>query len=185
MNEYEKKNRERLISLLSNLPSCESPEGWQAVGKFAVGGLTEIGFSKTAELLLVVSSSGRGVFDCAQGEKIARDDEVDGDWYKPAELVCQGIGPLQDEAIYIAGLNGGGLPTSNRRAETLEIVSPEWPKSNLIFCAPYRSALVEGHQVGCVTVASDYLRAYGFSWSGNSFAYATSSDVTIFRRRVG
>lgn len=64
-----KKNHERLISLLSNLPSCESPEGWEAVGKFAVGGLTEIGFSKTAELLLVVSSSGRGVIDCAQGEK--------------------------------------------------------------------------------------------------------------------
>jgi len=69
MTDYEKKNRQRLITLLSNLPSCASPVGWKSMGKFAVGGLTEIGFSKNTELLLVISSSGRGVIDCAWGEK--------------------------------------------------------------------------------------------------------------------
>jgi hypothetical protein len=59
MTDYEKKNRQRLITLLSNLPSCASPDGWKSMGKFAVGGLTEIGFSKSTELLLVISSSGR------------------------------------------------------------------------------------------------------------------------------
>ncbi|MDC8757696.1 hypothetical protein [Janthinobacterium fluminis] len=184
MNDYEKANRERLISLLSKLPASESPVGWEVSGRFAVGGLTEIGFAKNAELLLVISSSGRGVIDCAQGKKIFRDDEPDGDWYKPLELICEGIGPLEAEVIQIAGLNGGGLPMSNRFAESLEIVSPEWPKSNLIFCAPYKSALIEGHQGGCVNIASDYLRAYGFSWSGNTFVYATGSDITTFRRTI-
>ncbi|SDN22809.1 hypothetical protein SAMN05216517_10950 [Janthinobacterium sp. OK676] len=182
MTDYEKKNRQRLIALLSNLPSCASPEGWKNMGKIAVGGLTEIGFSKSSELLLVISNSGRGVIDCARGEKISRDDEADGEWYEPAQLVCQGIGPLDGETIPISGLNGGGLPTSTRRAERLEVVSPDWPKSTLIFCAPYKSALIEGQQAGCVSIASDYLLAYGFSWCGNSFAYATSSDVTIFTR---
>jgi hypothetical protein len=182
MTDYEKKNRQRLITLLSNLPSCASPDGWKSMGKFAVGGLTEIGFSKSTELLLVISSSGRGVIDCTRGEKISRDDEVDGEWYEPARLVCQGVGPLQGEEISISGLSGGGLPASTRLGERLEVVSPDWPKSTLIFCAPYKSALIEGHQAGCVSVASDYLLAYGFSWCGNSFAYATSSDVTIFTR---
>jgi hypothetical protein len=183
MNDYEKKNRERLITLLSKLPSSECPDGWESIGKFVVGGLIEIGFSKNAELLLVVSSAGRGVIDCVQGKKISRDDEVDGEWYMPAELMCQGIGPLQAEAVHIAGLHGGGLPTSNSLGQSLEVVSPEWPKTNLIFCAPYKSALIEGHQTGCVSIASDYFRAFGFSWIGNSFAYATESDVTIFRKR--
>lgn len=182
MNEYEKANRERLTSLLSRVPLKECPDGWEVSGRFAVGGLSGIGFSKNAELLLVISSSGRGVIDCMLGKKISRDDEADGDWYKPFELVCEGIGPLQAEVIQIAGLNGGGLPTSNTFAESLEIVSPEWPKSNLIFCPPFKSGLVEGHQEGCVYIASDYFLAYGFSWSGSVFVYATSSDVTIFRR---
>jgi hypothetical protein len=183
MNDFEKKNRERLITLLSKLPPSACPDGWESIGKFAVGGLAEIGFSKNAELLLVVSSAGRGVIDCIEGKKISRDDEVDGEWYLPAELKCRGIGPLQGETIHIAGLHGGGLPTSNSFGESLAVVSPEWPKSNLIFCAPYKSALTEGHQTGCVSLASDYFRTFGFSWSGNSFAYATESDVTIFRKR--
>jgi hypothetical protein len=182
MNDYEKANRERLITLLTNLPSSERLNGWEVSGRFAVGGLTEIGFSTQAELLLVISNSGRGVIDCMEGKKVFRDDEVDGNWYKPLALTCEGIGPIEGETIQIAGLNGGGLPTTNRFAESLEVVSPEWPKSNLIFCAPFKSALIEGHQDGCVHIASDYLRAYGFSWSGNSFVYATSSDVTTFRR---
>jgi hypothetical protein len=60
MNDYEKANRDRLVALLSKLPPGECPDGWEISGRFAVGGLTDIGFSKHAEFLLVVSSSGRG-----------------------------------------------------------------------------------------------------------------------------
>ncbi|WP_071849958.1 hypothetical protein [Duganella sp. HH105] len=183
MNAYEKQNRERLINLLQKVPRKECPAGWEIAGRFAVGGLTEIGFSRSAEILLVISSSGRGVIDCALGAKVSRDDESSGDWYMPAELVCRGIEPLESEIVQIAGLHGGGLLTATRRGESLEVASPDWPKSDLFFCPNNKSAVSEGHQQGCTLIASDYFRAYGFSWSGNSFAFATSSDVTVFRRR--
>ena len=136
MKDFEKKNRNRLVQLLVGVPHKECPEGWRKSGTFAVGGLTEIGFSKQSEMLLVVSSSGRGVIDCALGKKVARDDEPDGAWYVPRELLCDGIGSIEGEEIQIAGLHGGGLPTINGEGESLEVVAPEWPKSDLIFCAP-------------------------------------------------
>lgn len=184
MIEYEKKNRERLIKLVSRLPSVKCPDGWRYSGTFAIGGLTEIGFSKKSEMLLVVSGSGRGVFDCTLGTRVARDNGVDGDWDTPTELTCEGIGPIDGELLQMAGLHGGGLPCSNRRGESLEVVAPDWPKFDLIFCAPHKAALIEGHQEGCIRIASDYFVSFGFSWSGNSFVYATSSDVTVFSRNI-
>ncbi|HEX8606076.1 MAG TPA: hypothetical protein VF774_25765 [Pseudoduganella sp.] len=185
MNQYEQQNRERLIRLVTALPSSSTPQGWQQTGTFAIGGLSDIGFSKNFELLLIISSSGRGVIDCTTGEKIARDDEVDGDWYLPSMLQCQGIGPLKTETVQIAGLQGGGLPISNQFGESLTLVSPSWPRSDLIFCAPGKSPLIEGHQTGCEIVGSYYeVRAFGFSWTGNSFVIATSSDVVAFKRTI-
>lgn len=185
MNDFEKKNRNRLTQLLARIPQRNCPEGWKKSGTFAVGGLTEIGFSKQSEMLLVISSAGRGIVDCNLGKKVARDDESDGVWYSPRELLCDGIGPIDGERVQIAGLYGGGLPAINGDGESLEVVAPEWPKSDLVFCPPHKSAIIEGHQAGCVIIASDYFRAFGFSWSGNSFAFATSSDVTIFTKILG
>lgn len=184
MNDYELQNRNRLIHMLDQLPTRRCPEGWRHLGMFAVGGLTEIGFSKRAEMLLIVSRSGRGVIDCELGKKVARDEEEHGDWYMPAALTCEGIGPIQGERIQIAGLHGGGLPTSNHHWESLEIVAPNWPKFDLIFCPPHQCALSERHQAGCAIIASEHICAFGFSWSGKSFAYATESDVSIFSKRV-
>jgi len=182
MNEYEKNNRARLIQLLSKIPSQACPPGWQKTGTFAVGGLTEVGFSQRSELLLVVSSAGRGVIDCTRGEKIARDDEINGDWYSASSLTCEGIGPLKDERIQLAGLVGGGLPLANKRGESLESAAPNWPESDLFFCGPYKSPFVEGHQTDCLHIASGYFQTFGFSYSGNSFIFATSSDVTVFSK---
>ena len=44
MNDCDGANRERLIKLLSNSPVSEAAQGWKNTGKFAVGGLREIGF---------------------------------------------------------------------------------------------------------------------------------------------
>ncbi|QKZ04049.1 hypothetical protein [Pseudomonas eucalypticola] len=46
---------------------------WIEAARYCVAGLFDIGFHRDSELLLVVSSSGRGVFDCLTGAKIARD----------------------------------------------------------------------------------------------------------------
>lgn len=183
--DYEQKNRERLAGLLSFIPSNPAPEGWQQTGFFAVGGLTEVGFSNNAELLLVISLSGRAVIDCSTGARIARDEERDGDWYLPHVLHCMGVGPLADEAVQIAGLHGDGLPMLTPSGESLTVVSPDWPRSNVIFCPAHKMPLLDGHQTGCCFVGQrDEIRAAGFSWTGNSFVIATSSDVNVFTKCI-
>ena len=182
MESYEKSNRDRLSRLIQKIETRQSPLGWTLTGSIAVGGLTEIGFSKRSEHLLVISSRGRGVVSCDTGEKVARDYETDGDWLDLNGLLCLGIGPISEELIQIAGLHGGGLPLGNGRGEHIEVAYPNWPRAELIFCANYKSAFVEGHHSHCSSIASDYLRSFGFSWSGNSLAYATGSDVHVFSR---
>lgn len=182
MSDVDAKNRARLISLLGNIPDGQCPAGWKMAGSFAIGGLTDIGFSKNSDLLLVLSSSGRGVIDPTLGAVVARNDEADGDWLDERLLLCDGIGPLAGEKIQLAGLNGGGLPRGSGRGESLEVVSPNWPLGDLIFCSNFGSALIERFQSTCLRVASDHIRAYGFSWSGNAFAYATGSDIYVFAR---
>lgn len=182
MSEFDAKNRARLISVLENIPDQHCPAGWRLTGSLAIGGLTEIGFSKNSDLLLVLSSSGRGVIDPVTGTVIARDDETDGDWLSERLLVCDGIGPLTGEHIELAGLNGGGLPLGSGQGESLEVVSPNWPLGDLIFCSDFGSALIDQFQSSCVRIASDHIRAYGFSWSGNTFIWATGSEIHVFVR---
>ena len=50
----------------------------------------------------MISSQGRGVFDCNSGEKLAR-DYGDGEWFNERELHCQGIGPIESESISTCG----------------------------------------------------------------------------------
>lgn len=182
MSSYRQQNRDRLIKLLANIPAKDSPDGWQCLGRIAIGGLREVGFSRSAEYLLVVSSTGRGVIDCDSGEKVARDYDEFGAWYVPAALTCEGIGPIEGEQVLTAGMSGGGLRTQSSRGEMLEICSPEWPYTDLYFCPKGKIVLADGFQDGCVQIASDVFLAHGFSWSGNTFVFATSSDVTIFKR---
>lgn len=175
------KRENSLIASLSNIPA--PPSAWRSCTKIAVGGLTEIGFSQRENhLLLTVSSSGRGVFDCLSGEKIARDYEEYGDWYDPIKLTCRGIGPLSDEIISIAGMCGGGLPVCNIYGETLVQTAAEWPLETLFWCPPGKHALYMGHQEGCLRLVNDYFLCTGFSWNGEFIVSATSSDVTIWRR---
>ncbi|HCA3406574.1 TPA: hypothetical protein MO340_000248 [Salmonella enterica subsp. salamae serovar 35:g,m,s,t:-] len=177
-------NRLRVLDLLKKIKTSDSPTGWKKHVEIAVGGLTEVGFSKTTNDLLVISSSGRGLIDCTTGEKIARDYEEYGDWYDPVNLICQGIGRVEEEIIHISGLCGGGLPFVNRYGESLERVAPEWPVEDIIFCPPGKTALIPSFQEGCVRFISDYIRAVGFSWCGEFLVCATSSDVTIWKRDV-
>lgn len=175
--------KNRLSGLLKNIPKSSTPSGWELCVEIAVGGLTEIGFSRQHNnLLLAVSSSGRGVIDCCSGEKIARDYEEYGDWYDPFNLSCLGIGPILEEIITISGLCGGGMPTVNHYGETLTRVAPEWPIEELIWCPLGKDPLIEQFQAGCIKIASDYFRCAGFSWNGEFIVAATSSDITIWKR---
>lgn len=175
-------NQRRLMLLLDKIEQKPQPTGWKKNTMIAVGGLTEIGFSKITNHLLVISSSGRSLIDCANGQKLARDYEEDGDWYNSLNLICQGIGLIEDETVAIAGLCGGGLPLCNQYGESLELVAPRWPVEDIYFCPAGKSILIERFQDGCCHIFSDHIRSYGFSWNGEFIVAATSSDLTIWQR---
>lgn len=175
-------NLERLVNILGKIKEAESPDGWEKITSAAVGGLSDLGFSKIGPYILVISSQGRGVFDCNTGKKVARDDESYGDWFNERELLCEGIGPIESEKIQTTGIQGGGLPHSNQHGESIEVVAPNWPVYDLYFCKEYKSALIDGHGSYCTKIDSEHLRAYGFSWCGNFLVSAIGSDFTLWKR---
>ncbi|RYF48682.1 MAG: hypothetical protein EOO38_09580 [Cytophagaceae bacterium] len=77
-----------------------------------------------------MSSSGRGVFDCLTGEKVARDytDNVVTDPY----LECEGIGPLAGRLIRMSATSGGGLPVASSDGWSVETVALNWPDHHLL-----------------------------------------------------
>jgi len=179
----EEENRLRLQKLVDATIVSEVPDGW-IKETFAVGGLTEIGFSKNhSELLLIVSSQGRGVIDCSKLELINRDYNTDHDWMNPHELWSFGIGKLSNEKIVVAGLDGGGLPLSNKDGDGIVFMATKWPIVDLIFQPNFKSIYTQGEASKCFRLFHDYeLRAFGFSYNGKYFTIATSSEVHVYRK---
>lgn len=105
---------------------------WCELAMVAIGGLEHIGFAPNSDLLLVISTSGRGVVDCATGCKIGR-DEVE---YYPdcGSLEAEGISPLDGQHIRMAGIYGGGLPRTTEDGWLIELHPLSWPQEEL-FCA--------------------------------------------------
>ena len=182
MSDHIRKLNSRLRALKSQAPTAP----WKRVAAHAVGGLTEIGYAEDSDWLLVVSSQGRGLFDCLSGERTARDyaePAGDIDWYDEISLVARGIGVIESQLVHLAGLHGGGLPRFTRYGWGLELVAPDWPLTSVILSPPHQTVLIESHSEGCVKVAEDSeLRACGFSDTGRSFVVAISHTVEIYTR---
>lgn len=150
---------------------------------FAVGGLREIGFYEDTELLLVLSSQGRGLFDCATGTKIARDyaDYYTQSWDHKTGIV-EGIGPLSGKQIICGGFEHPDV-LSKKTDDGFSTVL-EKPKGSL-----WNSDTAEYLYIHSIRGKFEMLaqecgfdRAYGFSKSGLSFVVATSSDLHIWHR---
>lgn len=183
MSSYKEDNRKRLIGLLSSIKEGKTPIGWKHVASIAVGGLLSVGFSKQGSYLLVVSSQGRGVINCDTGEKVARDDEP----YEGSsdnELTCLGIGPIEGEDVPLCGLNGGGMPHTTSKGESLVLVAPNWPEYDLILCQNYKDPFVDGHQNECTKIYTEHVRAFGFSWCSNYIVAACGSDLDLWKRET-
>ncbi|MGO2306747.1 MAG: hypothetical protein ACTH5W_18805 [Providencia sp.] len=175
--------KHRLVKIVESIPDAKAPLGWELCSIIAIGGLTEVGFSKQySNMLLVISSAGRGLIDCNTGEKIARDYEEYGDWYSSFNLTSMGIGIISNESISISGLCGGGLPVANHYGETLTVASPKWPLEYLIWAPLGKEPLIDRFQEGCLRIMSDFFVCAGFSWNGEFIVAATSSDITIWKR---
>ncbi len=167
---------------IQDRPVTAPPSPWIKCAHYAVSGLFDVGFDRDTELLLVQSSSGRGVFDCLTGEKVARDYEEDSsaDLY----LECEGIGPLAGKSIRMAGISGGGLPVASSDGWCVETVTLNWPEHHLLLVEP--GSWLYGQRYNRPWVfhklaVERELRAFGFSWSGKSLVIATSSDLIVYR----
>ncbi|MEM7807133.1 MAG: hypothetical protein AAF561_03380 [Planctomycetota bacterium] len=73
----------------------------EATRALHVGGVVARGFDQTGHYLLVVSHSGRGVFDTRTCRRVARDDEL----HYPQDGHAAGIGPLAHQTILVIAIN--------------------------------------------------------------------------------
>lgn len=190
MNLFNKKsnpndeNRLRLQKLVDQAKKIELPTGWKKE-TFTIGGLCNVGFSKKfPEMLLVVSSQGRGVIDCSKFELIERDHDDSWEWMDTFELWAMGIGKLSDEKIAVAGIHGVGLPFLNRYGDSIQFMATQWPIVDLIFEPQYKSLYKENEAKDCFRIFHDYeLKAYGFSYNGDYFVIAASSEVNVYTKK--
>lgn len=178
-----KNHLDPLKKKLRALHQVAPPSPWRQVATIAVGGLRSVGFDRNSELLLVISSAGRGVIDCRTGTKVARDYN---EYYEHEQfLEAEGIGPLQGQTVRISGLLGGGLPVSTLDGWSVELVSLDWPVTDILLVEP--SSFLYGSLYGKPAIfhkigAESELCACGFSYIGNSLVVASPSDVAIFSR---
>lgn len=157
----------------------ELPSPWRRLPVYGVGGLFQVGYAAGSDLLLVLSSQGRGVFDCIAGEKLARDYNEVHDFFDPIRLTATGIRPLEGQAIRMAGLFGGGLPFTTLDGWMLEAQAHAWPKHSVFLTAPgSQEPVCVGDDGACE------FRACGFSETGRSFIIATSCELAMFTRQT-
>lgn len=157
---------------------------WRRLGVIAVGGLSSAGFADHSDLLLLISSAGRGVIDCISAQKVARDED---DYYPDAgSLEADGIGPLEGQSIRMAGPAGGGLTRATHDGWGIELHPLSWPEEELFLCPPGHTMLWEPTGTAPALVKlrplPSTLIAFGFSPTGKSLIIATSSDVEIYSR---
>ncbi|MCA9238510.1 MAG: hypothetical protein KDA44_23725 [Planctomycetales bacterium] len=171
------RNRIRAATVAPPLPP------WTQLAVHAVGGLTEVGFADDSDLLLVVSSQGRGVIDCLTGELVARDrTEPNDGWHDERRLRAFGIGPLEGRLIRLAGLHGGGLLNCGRDGWWVDAITLDWPDVNLLLGGPW-GWIYDGTTPFVKLAVEREVRAFGFSDTGETFVIATSSDIAVFAWR--
>jgi hypothetical protein len=154
---------------------AQPPHPWRAFPTYAVGGLEFVGFDRAGRYLLVVSSNGRGLFDCLTGEKIAREYDGSGPWRDDDHLECMGIGPIAEQIVPMAGLGGGGLRRRGAEGWSIETLAIDWPDKLVVLLPAFRS-VYEADAPFTVIACESELRAAGFSPPGTTLIVATSSD---------
>ena len=168
---------------LREIQTTPPPLPWQKVRTIAVGGLLSVGFDRESDLLLIVSSAGRGVVDCRSGQRIARDD---GEYYQDQTyLEAVGIGPLRGKTLRVSGLFGGSLPITAKDGWSIQVITLDWTVDDILLLEPYASLYdpLNGKRSRFHKIGSELeLRACGFSYSGHSFVVATSSEITVYGR---
>lgn len=173
---------EKLIQRIKEAPISDPDAPWVKVGAWSINGLRAVGYSGCSRYILTETTDGRGLFDCATGEKIFRDRSE----YLDQErlLVCPGIGPIEGEIVRMSGLEGGGMPKSSSNGWRIETIS-FWPKTEILLFSP--DSWLHGEKYGkpdnFLKIWSGFeLRGCGFSYAGDTLFIGESSDLVIYSR---
>jgi hypothetical protein len=172
------------FSYLDNLKPSDAPLPWRKLPTVHLGGLWHVGFGEKSDLLLLISVTGRGAVDCTTGEVVARDDA---EYYAPlGSLTGDGIGPLENQIVHVAGISGGGLSRATSDGWSIELHPLSWPDEEIILCPPGQTMLWQAQGAGenlfKLQPLPSPLVAFGFSPTGKTLIVATSSDLTVFHR---
>ena len=174
--------RKRLAARVDSLPVRHPPAPWRPAAVHAVGGLTSVGFSDDGSHLLVTSSQGRGVYDCATGVRVARDPTPDAGHHADP-LLWDGIGPIAGRVVHTAGLWGGGLHAAAPDGWRVDVVWPDWPEATVLVESPGASWSAEPSRGDVFRLPNfESPRAAGFSVSGGTLVIAESHTLTIYSR---
>ncbi|WP_377507391.1 hypothetical protein [Octadecabacter sp. R77987] len=162
---------------------------WHPVATLAVGGLVAVGFDRKSEEMLVVSAHGQSVFDCRNGAIRYQDEHADG--YDAPPLKAARLDHPAAERFDMAGRDGGGLRSVTRDGWRVARINLCWPETYCILQPPKASihALARVQQDQDTTfylMAKERtdIRAFGFSWTGESLVLATASDLHIWTRET-
>ena len=160
------------------------PSAWREAGVAHYGGVRGVGFDQDSELLLVESSDGKGVFDCATGQRVARDPDAASTFAEEVRLESHGIGPLAGKVIRVCGLFGGGLPLMTLDGWSVELVHHSWPHvASLVLIPPSASLWDPAKARQCCKLAeTEAPLAYGFSHTGQSLILAHSHTLEMWTR---
>ncbi len=168
---------------LNSLTANNLPDPWKLIATIAVGGLTDVGFHHSSDLLLLVSNT-RGLVDCTTGEVQSMDRNANFA-FDTANLEVDGIGSLEGQKIRVSGLHGGGLAKSCTGGWSIDRNPTAWPQEQLFLFPDWETlwSVNKAKTSHAVKIGGfDELRAFGFSPTGKSLVVATSSEVTIYGR---
>ncbi|BBO32811.1 hypothetical protein PLANPX_2423 [Lacipirellula parvula] len=171
---------------LEAMPSVVPPSPWLQVQRMTIGGLYGVGFGENSDDLLVVSSQGRGLFNCLSGERTARDDDTTYINPDSTGMTEPGIGSWSSLQIPIAGIHGGGLGARTTDGWSLDVVQLPWPFHVIFLTSNSKDFLDTTASVSKICVTDTYeFRAAGFSPTGRSLIIAQSGELIIFSRAKG
>lgn len=160
---------------------------WKHKNTFTIGGLQNVGYAAQSDIVMVLSSQGQGIFNCRNGEKIARlHNDMNWVGFDDVTNTVAGFDCLQDQVINTSGLYGGDclskisndgweLTAEPRHAAKGGI--SDYPSTHII--------LTQSTTMAKMKVAEDgacELRAFGFSDTYMSFIVATSCELIIYSR---
>jgi hypothetical protein len=175
--------------MLIAAPLRKSCGPWQLIAERAIGGLLAVGFERSSEDLLIISTNGQSVLDCTSGILLSRDNKEKS--YDNHQLYGRRLDNPKAPQIDMAGISGGGLKRETPDGWTIDSFPVEWPKSYLVLQPPgasiYMNApkFLEYKKDGTFCLLWKGVEsgvAFGFSWTGKTLVLATTSEIYVWAR---